>query len=94
MRWSGVALGVVSLLGLSVGPAQAAWQDELRQQILSDHACEVSFLSQVVDRTVDGRRIIMAKVHCEDRRTFDAYRGDSRERFEIKACEKPEAEAC
>ena len=84
----------VSLLGLAGSPALAAWQKELSQQILSEQACEVSFLSQVIERTVEGRRVIMAKVHCDDRRTFDAYRGDDREPFEIKACEKPEAETC
>ena len=94
MRWRSIAFVAAPLFGLAASPALAAWQDELTQQVLRDESCKVAFLSQVVERTIDGRRVIMAKVHCEDKRTFDAYRGDDREPFEFKACEKPEAETC
>jgi hypothetical protein len=94
MRWLSITLVAVTLSCLAASPALAAWEDELTEQVLYDEACKVAFLSQVVERTIDGRRSIMAKVHCEDKRTFDAYRGDDREPFQFKACEKPEAKSC
>jgi hypothetical protein len=94
MRWGSTAFAAAALSCLSAMPALAAWEDELTEQVLYDESCKVAFLSQVVERTIDGRRTIMAKVHCEDKRAFDAYRGDDREPFQFKACEKPEAKSC
>ncbi len=88
------ACAAIAVLGLASEAAVAEWQDELTQQILHDEACEVSFMSQVVERIVEGRRIIMAKVHCEDKRSFDALRRDDDEAFQFKACEVPNAETC
>ena len=55
--------------------------------------CEVSFLTQVVERDLDGRSVILAKVHCTDGRTFDASRDDSFAAFEFRVCEPEEAPA-
>lgn len=84
------------VLGLTMGTAQAQseWELELSLQIEEDLGCKVAFLSHVVDRTVDGRHIVMAKVHCQDRRSFDAYRDDDLELFDFKPCEEPDAKAC
>ncbi len=93
----GAAMGCLALaaIGLSTGPAKAAsWQKEMSRQILRDLNCEIAFMSQVKERTVDGRRVIMAKVHCKDKRSFDALRGSDNEAFQFKACEVPNAEAC
>ena len=78
----------------AVAPAWAQWEQELSIQIEEDLGCKVAFLSQVVDRVVDGRHIVMAKVHCEDERTYDAYRDDDLMLFDFKECEPPDAQAC
>lgn len=86
---------LMAAIRISFGPAQAAdWQEDLTRQILHDEACEVSFMSQVVERIVEGRRVIMAKVRCEDKRSFDAMRPGDDEAFQFKACEVPNAETC
>lgn len=79
----------------SGGPARAAdWQNELTREILHDLDCKVSFMSQVMERTVNGRHIISAKVHCQDERSFDALRDSHDKAFQFKACEVPNAETC
>jgi hypothetical protein len=70
----------------------ADWHDELARQIAHDEGCEVAFLSQVIERDVNGKRLIMAKVHCEDKRSFDVLRVSDDFAFEFKACEVPNAE--
>jgi hypothetical protein len=89
-----LGLGIV-LLALAVGvPAAAQWEVELAQQIQDEADCEMAFLSQVVRREVEGRILTMAKVHCLDRRTYDAYRSDESDPFEFKECEPPDAKSC
>ena len=85
------ALALTAAPGAAFG---ADWHKELSLQIGQDESCEVAFMSQVVERTVNGQRVIMAKVHCEDRRSFDAYRGSDDEAFKFTACEVPDAETC
>ena len=76
------------------GAAAADWHEELARQIENDESCKVNFVSHVVEREVDGKRLIMAKVHCEDKRAFDAIRASDDHAFEFKACEVPNAETC
>ncbi len=85
------------LLVFALAPFPAAaqeWQPELTDQMLRDHDCEVAFFSQVTERVVNGDQVVLAKVHCIDKRTFDAYRDSALEPFEILPCEKPDARAC
>jgi hypothetical protein len=81
------ALAAFGLFVAAVGHAQADWQAELADEILIMEDCEVSFLTQVVEREIDGRQVILAKVHCIDGRTFDASRDDAFAAFSFKACE-------
>lgn len=84
----------LTLIGLAAAPlamAQAEWEQNLADEILIMEDCEVSFLTQVVERQVEGRRVVMAKVHCIDGRTFDATRDDDFAAFEFRICE-PESE--
>lgn len=89
-------LAVLVLLGLP-SAAQADredWAPALARQILEDHQCVVAFLSQVVERQVDGREMVIAKAHCEDDRAFDVYRLGRLTRFDITECERPNQETC
>ena len=73
--------------GVTSVHAQADWQQDLAAEILILEDCEVGFLTQVIERTVGGREVVMAKVHCLDGRTFDAERDDRFAAFDFRACE-------
>lgn len=90
---------LVLALGLAWAPLPLAaqereWQVQLTEQILSEYECEVAFLSQVAERTVNGNQVVLAKVHCVDKRSFDAYRDSAFEPFEIHPCENPNNRVC
>ena len=90
-------LMAVAVLSLAATPAQADredWAPTLTVQIFDEHQCIVSFLSQVVEREIDGRPVVIAKAHCEDDRAFDIFREGAEGRFEIIECEVPHQEAC
>jgi len=54
----------------------------------------MSVYTGVVDRKLgDGKRVIIAKAHCDDKRAFDATRNSDYEPFQIKEC-RPEPTAC
>jgi hypothetical protein len=72
---------------LDAGAALAAWQDDLAAEIRATNGCRVAYLSQVVERQVDGRQVVFAKAHCEDGRVFDATRTDVVEPFSFKECQ-------
>ena len=87
----GVGLALATATG---GWAQAVWEAELTQQIALAEACEVAYLSHVVEREVDGRKLVLAKVHCVDRRVFDASRTDEFESFRFNECQAEATTAC
>ena len=88
---SAAVLAVTPVLGQS---SEEAWGPILRDQMLVSYDCEVAFFSQVAERNVNGEVIVIAKVHCLDKRTFDAYRPGSFEVFEVHPCENPENRVC
>ena len=90
-------LTLLPLLGLAAAgvAAQADWQADLANEALIMEDCEVSFLTQVIERTIDGRSVVLAKVHCVDGRTFDASRDDTFAAFDFRICEpEDEPAAC
>ncbi|MDX6749719.1 hypothetical protein SH611_07880 [Geminicoccaceae bacterium 1502E] len=78
---SGVLLAIVQ-----TPQAAADWPEELAAEILMVEDCVVAFLSNVEEREADGRRTVMAKVHCEDQRVFDAWREDPLLAFRFNEC--------
>jgi len=91
-----VVLIVVLALAITMPRPAAAqtWQNDLAEQIAEERDCEVSFLSHVVERDMEGRLVVMAKVHCIDKRTFDALRMDELDQFRITLCEDPDVASC
>ena len=86
-------------LALSAAPVVAQgpedeWGPLLTEQMAVEYDCEVAFFSQVAERELNGDVVVLAKVHCQDQRTFDAYRPGSFELFEIHPCENPEHRVC
>lgn len=65
---------------------EPSWQAQLAEEIALVEGCELRFVSQVVERTVDGRPIVMAKAHCADERVFDVWRDDPLAPFTFKEC--------
>lgn len=87
MRYRPVTALVAVLVLTMPASSRAAWQDDLVAEIRVSRGCNVAYLSQVVERTVDGRQVIFAKAHCEDGRVFDASRTDPMMPFELKECQ-------
>ena len=87
------------VLALSAPPvaaqgAEDEWGPLLTEQMAVEYDCVVAFFSQVAERELNGDVVVLAKVHCQDKRTFDAYRPGSFELFEIHPCENPEHRVC
>lgn len=91
---------VLAIAMLAIGDAatsqaeQNGWQRVLSADIEFEHGCEVAYLSQVVEREVEGDLMVIAKVHCVDQRTFDAIRMRSADAFEFKECTLREKQSC
>lgn len=89
-RWA-LALLAVTVL---TWPAVAGWEEDLREEIKAQHACDVEFLSHVVEREIEGRQVVIAKVQCRDRRAFDAHRPDVFAAFQFSECTSRETRTC
>lgn len=92
---TGTLLALAALLAGAAGSgwAQEDWQNDLAAEILILEDCEVAFLTQVIEREIDGRDVVMAKVHCADGRAFDALREDAFAAFAFTICEPAEEPA-
>lgn len=89
-----MTLAVVIMFALTAEAAEDDWEEDLSAQIEFAHDCEVAFLSHVVEREVDGKQLVLAKVHCLDQRAFDAIRRNRLESFEFKECTDREKQTC
>jgi hypothetical protein len=87
------ALAVIGLVTIAAAVAQEDWQADLANEALIMEDCDVSFLTQVIEREIDGRAVVMAKMHCVDGRTFDALRDDTFAAFAFTICEPEEEPA-
>lgn len=82
-------------LGLPLAAqAAAAWAEQLSGEAEVKLGCDVAYVTHVVERMVDGKEMVMAKVHCMDQRAFDAVRFDKSEPFEFKECTSREKKSC
>jgi hypothetical protein len=86
--WSAGLVALVFAL-----PAAADWQADLAAQLRWDHDCNVQFISNVVERVIDGRLVVIAKAHCDDGRVFDALQRDEFTDFELTEC-TPVEQSC
>ena len=73
---------------------ETPWADELALQIKAAHDCDVALLAQVLERQSKDGLFIMAKVHCEDGRTFDAVKPSDSLLFTFNKCGEPQARGC
>lgn len=89
-----VTAGTLALTLAGAASAAAIWEEDLREQILARHDCEVAFLSHIVERTIDGRKTVRALVHCEDQRRFRAWRARQSDPFTFEDCGSRDAKSC
>ena len=76
-------------LALASGQSVAAvpeWQQTLTRLMVAEHGCQIAYFTGVIERQVDGRDVLIARVHCEDGRAFDTSRDDRRAPFVVRAC--------
>lgn len=82
-------------LGVVPAAAQTGWENELALELEIAEECQTDFLSQVIEREIDGEQMIMAKAHCRDGRVFDASRSGTLEPFTFSLCSAArEQQAC
>jgi len=94
MRTRTTVLALAVLAFFALPAAAEGWQDDLTRQLDHEQKCTVAFFSQVVERTVDGREVVIAKAHCEDNRAFDVYRDNPRKPFRVTECGVVEKMEC
>jgi hypothetical protein len=82
-----LAAVIVGLAWSGLAAQEAGWQAELADEIALAESCKVEFLSQLVERTVNGQQVVMAKAHCRDKRVFDAWRNGAYAPFSFKECQ-------
>ncbi|SLN54881.1 hypothetical protein [Oceanibacterium hippocampi] len=90
-----LALGLPLGLGAGIiaAQAQATWEIDLAEEVMAAENCDVEYLSHVVEREIDGKQLVMVKVHCRDARAFDAMRPDEFELFQFNECRNVNEEA-
>ena len=95
VRWSKFAIGALAITSISSSAlAQAPWAEELALQIKALRDCDVALLAQVLERESNGVTFVMAKVHCEDGRAFDALKPGRDELFKFTECGRPNERDC
>lgn len=89
---TGLVVAVATAIAIAAGGGltQGDWQGDLAAEIMILEGCEAGFLTQVIEREVDGGELVMAKLHGTAGRTFDARREDAFAAFDVTICE-PEA---
>ncbi|MDJ0948645.1 MAG: hypothetical protein QNJ94_06970 [Alphaproteobacteria bacterium] len=81
---------VFGAIGFAAAAAQASWEDQLSLQMMQDENCEVTYITQVIERDLPEGKFIQALVGCADKRTFIAYRDKDLRRFKITVCKQDE----
>jgi hypothetical protein len=73
--------------------AMAEWEEDLAAQLLWHLDCTVTLVRGVMEREIEGERVIIAKARCQDGRVFDAIRRHELDDFELTQCRTDE-QAC
>lgn len=80
-----IALSWVAILPQS-SLAQQDWEARLRQQLLEEQRCELTFLSRVREFELAGERVVEGRAHCTDGRAFDIARKGQGAVFTLRLC--------
>lgn len=93
----GVLAGAVLCL-ISAGSVSADervdWREIVTEDAWLQEACRVAYLSHIVERETESGRIVMVKVHCDDKRSFDAVQSGTDQPFTFSECTLREKTTC
>lgn len=79
-------LVALALPVLSAATILPEWQQSLNAQLLSQHDCEVNYLSNIHLGIKDGKEFVSARAHCTDKRAFDVTRTGRDQPYKVEAC--------
>ena len=86
------------LIGATIWSATAqesgSWRFDVREEARETQQCEIAYFSHVVERTIKGEAVVMAKIHCDDSRAFDALRKGEDAFFTFTKCRGRDERAC
>ncbi|NKB57658.1 MAG: hypothetical protein GKS00_15125 [Alphaproteobacteria bacterium] len=92
---------MIALTGLFLLPFNPAsgtesddWQSIVTEDIWFEHSCKAAFFSHVIERETKSGKIVMVKIHCDDKRSFDAVRPGTNAPFTFSECTPREQQAC
>lgn len=98
MKWIETMLLWIGVLCAMITTVTAqeifTWKDDIVAEIQEAHGCEASFFSHVLEREIKGKAVVMVKVHCEDKRAFDAIRQGEDEMFTFTKCRAHDERVC
>lgn len=81
-----ILVATLAVVAAPAALAEAEWQLTLRKQMADEFGCKTDYLSHIVERQIGQRFLVSAKVHCEDKRTFDANWDEAKRRFTVRQC--------
>ena len=87
-----VLIGALAILAMPAVAEDAEWHLTLTKQMESEYRCKTEYLSHITERRIGERYLLSAKVHCEDKRTFDANWDEQAQKFQVRRC--GDVEAC
>jgi hypothetical protein len=87
-----IALAILS--ASAIAAEQPDWEQQIVAEALDTLNCEVSFISHIVERDIPAGSLVMAKIHCVDKRSFDALRENNAAPFTFKECTPREQKSC
>jgi len=73
---------------------QPRWEGQIAAEALDVLNCEISFISHIVQRNMPTGTMVMTKIHCVDKRSFDALRESDAAPFTFKECTPREQKSC
>ncbi len=81
----------VSAIFLCVGfvegvVANEPWRVLLEQQLLADEKCDLNYLTDVSVTEKPKGKMVKARAHCGDTRSFDVIMAPGAVKFEVSAC--------
>ena len=99
-RFGALFIAILVVTVISVVSALAAdgekinWRVIVTDDIWVEHGCKVAFFSHIVERETETGSVVLVKVHCEDKRSFDAAQSGAEEPFTFKECTPRATKTC
>ncbi len=78
---------IVLCAGFShVAVANEPWRVLLEQQLLAEEKCDLNYLTDVSVTEKSNGKMIKARAHCDDSRSFDVLMAPGGAKFDVSAC--------